>query len=185
MVMAPIEIDQSRFNLAAQNDAKRGAVLILFYPDSGDIHFPLIRRSTYEGVHSGQVALPGGKKEKEDADLFTTAIREASEEIGIDRNKVTIIGSLTEVYIPVSNFKVLPVLGYYTAKPIFIPDYEEVEEIIIANIQMFNNSAKHKITEIQIAENFSIRAPYFDVDHRKIWGATAMMLGELMVVLNS
>ena len=70
--MAPIEIDQSRFNLAAQNEAKEGAVLILFYPDRGNIHFPLIQRSKYEGVHSGQVALPGGKKEKEEKEDFSS-----------------------------------------------------------------------------------------------------------------
>lgn len=183
-LMAPFESNQDRFNLDAQSEAISGAVLILFYPDGGGIHFPLIQRPTYNGVHSDQVALPGGKKEIEDVDLYETALREANEEIGIELENLTIIGSLTELYIPVSNFKVLPAIGYCSEKPAFVPDDHEVEEIIIANVEMLKGRDMPQVTEIVINDNFQLKAPYFAVDDHIIWGATAMMLGELQVLLN-
>ncbi len=131
-----------RFNVDARLTAKNGAMLILLFPDGGGIHFPLIRRPTYNGVHSDQGwALPGGKK---DVNLHETDLREASEEIGIELDNLKIIGSLTELYILVSNFKVLPVAGYCLEKPTFTPDNHEVEEIITADLGMLQSRDSQK-----------------------------------------
>ncbi len=181
--MAPFETNQDRFNLEAKNEAQSGAVLILFYPDNHEIYFPLIQRPTYDGVHSDQVALPGGKREITDIDLIQTALREAREEIGIKEESIKIIGFLTELYIPVSNFRVLPVIGYSLDKPSFIPDNHEVKEIILANVEILTNDIERKVADIRVGEKYDLKAPYFSVEDRLIWGATAMMLSELQAVL--
>ena len=85
---------------------KKAAVMMLFYPKNKETHLVLIVRNSYPGVHSSQIAFPGGKVEIEDASLAHTALRETEEEIGVDRNKIEIIKSFTDVYIPPSNFLV-------------------------------------------------------------------------------
>ena len=119
--MAPQPLDLRRFTTSFSEPPKKSGVLLLFYPDDSTIYFPLIKRPQYPGAHSGQVALPGGKVEEGDPDVVFTALREAEEEIGIDAGKVEVIGSLSELYIPVSNYLVRPFVGYLSEAPIFIP----------------------------------------------------------------
>jgi 8-oxo-dGTP pyrophosphatase MutT (NUDIX family) len=92
--------------------ARESAVLVLCYPKNKESYIVLIQRPEYDGAHSGQIALPGGKVEKTDTDIVHTALREANEEVGIVINDVEVVGQLTEIYIPVSNFKVTPVIGF-------------------------------------------------------------------------
>jgi 8-oxo-dGTP pyrophosphatase MutT (NUDIX family) len=115
-------------------NARKGAVLALFFEEENKIKLPLILRAEYKGVHSGQVAFPGGKFEDTDEDLKQTAIREAEEEIGISSFDVEIIGSLTEVYIPPSNFLVHPFVGITKTVPAFIPHESEVKEIFTIDV---------------------------------------------------
>ena len=98
-------------------DAKWGSVLILFYEDENKIKLPLILRPTYEGVHSAQVAFPGGRFEPADENLVNTALRETNEEIGILPGDVEVLGKLTELYIPPSKFLVHPHVGMIKYKP--------------------------------------------------------------------
>ena len=86
--------------------AIQSSVLILLFPENKSVKIILILRQQYEGVHSGQVSFPGGRKEKDDKTLIETALRESEEEVGIDADKVMVIGNLTEIYIPPSNFLV-------------------------------------------------------------------------------
>ena len=103
------------------------AVLILFYKDdNGSIKFPLIQRPTYNGAHSGQIGLPGGKAEFNDANLIETAIRETHEEIGVQPELVNVIGKLSKLHITVSNFVVTPVVAYMEHRPKFVLDPKEV-----------------------------------------------------------
>ena len=109
--MAPQPVDERRFMPIVREDHRKGAVLMLFYSDETGAFVPFIKRPEYDGVHSGQVALPGGKMDPGDSDLSFTALREAKEEIGVDPSKIELLGKLTEVYIPPSNFLVSPFIG--------------------------------------------------------------------------
>lgn len=160
-----------------------GSVLISLYLDKGEIHTVLMKRPSYKGVHSGQVSFPGGKKEEEDDDLIMTALREAHEEVGIIPEKVNIIGALSELYIPPSNFLVLPVMGYMKEKPKLVPDPQEVEAILEVPFKHFFQEASLKEGDIPVGNGYKIRAPYFDVEGHVVWGATAMILNEMMEIV--
>ncbi|BAX80408.1 coenzyme A pyrophosphatase [Labilibaculum antarcticum] len=158
--------------------ARDSSVLLLFYLKNGQLHLPLIKRTTGNTNHSGQISLPGGKYEESDANRTITAVRETNEELGVECEKIKILGFLTELYIPVSNFMVLPVLGYCEKRPDFTLNEFEVEEIIeMPVVQLF---AEDNIGEFTIEKDgFKIHAPYFPAQEHKIWGATAMILSEL------
>lgn len=180
--LSPQPVDQDRFIFKERPDARLGAVLILFHPGTRGIHFPLIQRPEYPGAHSGQVSLPGGKKEESDADLIVTALREAEEEVGARPDEITILGSLSELYIPASNFKVLPVVGITHCTPTFVPDMHEVVDILSADVKGLLQQ-EIAIAEMTVAPGIRIKSPFFLVEDRVVWGATAMMLGELLQVL--
>jgi 8-oxo-dGTP pyrophosphatase MutT (NUDIX family) len=169
-----------KFNYTEQR--RESAVLIAFYEKRGKLYFPLIQRPSYDGVHSGQIALPGGKREISDKDLIHTALREAEEEIGIQPTRVKILGALTSFYVAASNFQVLPVVGVMSGVPLFNPDPDEVASIIEGPLEDFLHPSviKEKMIDVR---GFSILAPYFDVKDQVIWGATAAMLSELMMII--
>lgn len=164
--------------------ATKSAVLILFYPDAGKIFLPFILRPPYDGVHSGQVAFPGGRCEKEDKTIVDTALREANEEVNINPEEVTVLGQLTDLYIPPSNYLVTPVVAYAETKPDFKKDPAEVASIIQADIEFLFNPKLRKKKILQVRE-FEIDAPYFDINNHVVWGATAMMLSELSDLIES
>ncbi len=164
-------------------NARLGAVLILFYPHNDLVHTVFIQRPKYEGVHSGQVAFPGGKKEDDDADLIQTALREAWEEVGIKPEQVEVIRPLSELYIPPSNFLVTPVMGISYERPSFVPQLTEVAEILEIDIQLLSDPAIAATRRIVIREGIEVDSPSFDIGGRIIWGATAMMISELNAVL--
>jgi 8-oxo-dGTP pyrophosphatase MutT (NUDIX family) len=158
--------------------ARDSSVLLLFYLKEGQLFLPFIKRTTGNTNHSGQISFPGGKYEESDANRTITAIRETNEELGVDCKIIKILGFLTELYVPVSNFMVLPVLGYCEKRPDFKLNEFEVEEIIEMPVaQLFEED---NINEFIIEQNgFKIHAPYFPAKEHKIWGATAMILSEL------
>ena len=157
---------------------RKAAVICLFYPDkNNEIHFTLILRKPYEGVHANQIGFPGGKIENTDKNAQDAALRELEEEIGVPREKPTIIKSLSEVYIPPSNFMVYPFLGYLTEKPGFIKDDYEVAEIIAVPLDKLLNS-KVKIQSVKTGNN-NIEVPTFLLENHIVWGATAMILSEV------
>ena len=165
-------------------DARESAVLALLYPSNGEIYTVLMQRHVYDGTHSGQISFPGGKREEVDKTLEDTALREANEELSIDRNDVKLIGELTQVYIPPSRFLVSPFLGYVTEKPNFVPEPSEVSEIIEVPINQFLDPVRLKEKYQFIPTlNSKIKIRYFDVDQRVVWGATAMMLSEISEIL--
>jgi 8-oxo-dGTP pyrophosphatase MutT (NUDIX family) len=164
---------------------KDAGVLILLYHKKNEIHTVLIKRPVYNGVHSGQISFPGGKEENSDSNIIDTALRETEEEIGIDKEKHNIIGTLTPLYIPISNIKVHPVISYIPDTPNFKPDKKEVENIIEIKISDLLNP-ESSITDQNFYENNRmIRAPYFKLGDIKIWGATAMIISEFIEVLES
>lgn len=164
--------------------AKKGSVLILFYPIKTGIHTVLIQRPKYEGVHSGQVAFPGGAKEESDASMIETALREAEEEVGASRQLVHVIGQLTELYIPPSNFLITPVVGVSNERPDFRIDTNEVVEIIEPTVGELLDEKAVGSKEIKVRNDITIEAPYYDIKGRVVWGATAMMISELNEILS-
>ena len=168
------------------DNAKKAAVLICFYPSGrGEIHLALIRRNEYDGVHSGQISFPGGRYEDKDRDLIHTALREAEEETNILIDSVEVLGEITPVYIPPSNFIVNPVVGWTSRKPDFIAEKAEVQEILSISISELLNPANHKIKDIIHREYNITDVPCFYIQGHIIWGATAMMLNEIKDLLGA
>ena len=162
---------------------REGAVLILLNKAEDGTRFPLIQRPNYEGVHSGQIALPGGKREASDPDLFGTALRETEEEIGVAQSSIKIIGNLSSFFVAASNFQVLPVVGMVEATPTFIPDQKEVVEVINPRISDLVDHSTKKEKDLIVRGGVKLRSPYFDLENKTVWGATAMMLSEFEAIL--
>lgn len=167
----------------ASKNPRLSAVCLLLYPVNGILHNVLIQRPTYEGVHSAQIAFPGGKVEESDLDLWMTAKRETFEEVGVKMDSLKLIGALTEVYIPPSNFLVQPYVAYLDHEPSFIPDAIEVDKIIEYPAEYLLRDDILKETRIQHSNQVSIKAPYLDIHGHVVWGATGMMLMEFRQIL--
>jgi len=165
-------------------DVRKGGVLALFYPSGGHTCLVFIKRTEYPGVHSGQVSFPGGGFEEGDEDITATALREAEEEIGVDRKAVILIGRLTELFIPPSNFLVTPVVGYISERPDFRPDPKEVDRIIEISMEDLLKDETKQEQDITLFPAVNLRVPCFYVEGHVIWGATAMMLSELIDIIN-
>jgi 8-oxo-dGTP pyrophosphatase MutT (NUDIX family) len=159
------------------NPPLKSAVLLLLYPKEGQLYFPIIRRPVYNGMHSGQMALPGGKKEELDASLEQTAVREACEEIGICSSDIRILGHLTELFIAVTNIQVLPVVAFARHEPSFVLDAHEVDELFrIPLTDLLNPELKKR--ELWDLRGQEVEVPFYHLSNHKVWGATAMILSE-------
>jgi 8-oxo-dGTP pyrophosphatase MutT (NUDIX family) len=170
------------FPKKVSDDAGVAAVLILLYPHNNSIQTVLMQRHDYKGVHGGQISLPGGKQEPGDKDLIETAIRETKEETGIDPATISIIGTLTPLYIPVSNIIVNPVVGWTKKKPLFNHRPEEVVFLFDADIRKLLDPLIIKIKPFEIRGE-KINVKYFDYEGHVIWGATAMILHEFLTLI--
>jgi 8-oxo-dGTP pyrophosphatase MutT (NUDIX family) len=163
-------------------DVRFAGVLVLLYPDNEALCTVFMQRPDYIGVHGGQISFPGGKQEPSDENIVQTAMREASEEIGVDTSRISVIGTLTPLFIPVSNMLVTPVVGWAKEKPVFKQRAEEVVFLFDASIKKFLDPAIIKIKPIQIRGEM-IEVKYFDYEGKIIWGATAMILTELLTII--
>ncbi len=161
---------------------KQSSVLCLVYPgERNQSKLAFILRKINNGHHSGQIGFPGGKKEKEDFSDYETALREAHEEIGIDKDKVVLIKKLSHIFIPVSNYSVNPFLAMTQEKPDFIKQEEEVEKILDFEIENFIKLPKVKIKKTYYGEEYTLHA--FQSGKWLIWGATAMILSEIIELI--
>lgn len=177
-----LRLDPS-LNIPIPPTAKKSAVLCLIYPVEEISHLALIERPVYDGVHSGQLAFPGGKPELRDINLLQTALREAYEEVRILEDKITVLGKLTDVYVWASNFLVSPFVAYSMERPDFVPDKDEVQSILEIPVQIFKNPDIVKEKPMQSKLNALLNAPYFDLEGKVLWGATAMMISELKDIM--
>ena len=167
-------------------DAREAGVLALLFPKEKTWHLTLILRQNNNpnDRHGGQVSFPGGKRDQTDADLQATALREAEEEVGIDRNSINILGALSELYIPVSNFKVQPYVGFVDSTPQFVPQPSEVQAILEVPFLHFLDNNTRRVKDLKLYPQLTLRdVPYFAVADQTVWGATAMMISELVAVL--
>jgi len=182
--MAPFNRPFKETALKSNPTPKESAVLVLAYEKAGIAHIVLTQRPTYDGVHSGQISFPGGKKENTDSTLMHTALREAAEEVGLNHQQVDIIGELTSLYIPPSGFLVYPYLAIALAPQNFIRNEREVETIIelpLAELLTETNQSSFKFAVG--AGKLMVDAPCFNFSGKRVWGATAMILAELRAML--
>jgi 8-oxo-dGTP pyrophosphatase MutT (NUDIX family) len=182
-IMMPTLSDNSRFSLEAKKEARPGGVMILFYQKNNEWYFPLIQRPDYDGVHAKQMSFPGGKMDDGDGNLTNTALRETFEEVGVEMERIEVLGAISELYIIASNFNVLPVVGLVDTAPQFIPDAHEVDEVIEVKLSDLLKSENQKVKPLNILQGITIQAPYFDLNDKVVWGATAMILSELKFIL--
>ena len=178
--MAPLErvklIKEGFDNL---DNTRKAAVMMLFYPKNEITHLVLIVRNSYPGVHSSQIAFPGGKAEEFDLDFKATALRETHEEIGIHPDKITVIRDFTSVYIPPSNFLVYPFLGISSTELEFTLQEEEVAGIFEIPLSLLLDDSIITMKTLETSYAKSIEVPCFQIEEHLVWGATAMMLSEL------
>jgi 8-oxo-dGTP pyrophosphatase MutT (NUDIX family) len=167
------------------NTVRLAAVMILLYPKNGQLHFLLIVRNSYEGVHSSQIAFPGGKNEDFDDDLYQTALRETFEEVGILPEKIKLIRELTSLYIPPSNFMVHPFMGYCEQTIHVIPNEREVSGIIEVPLELLNDESLFSLVTISNSYMNKSNVPALLIEGYTIWGATAMILSELKDILKN
>jgi len=161
-----------------QGEPVRAAVLILLYPVNMETHLVLIKRNVYDGPHSGQVSFPGGAWEVDDLSLEQTAIRETREEIGILVD-VEILGALTPLHIPVSNFLVSPFVAWADQHPVFQPDPSEVQYVIEVALRQLLDP---EVLDYELLYHMGrpVETPFYRVGQEKVWGATAMILSEFL-----
>lgn len=180
--MAPVNRKKFSNNLPDLAEYRPSAVMIVICrSETGDLFIPLTERFDYGGAHSGQISLPGGKFEEADETLINTAIRECKEEIGIGEG-INLLGSLSEVYIPVSKFMVKPVVGFYQESAVWRKNEREVKSIIELKLNTLFDDGIVKEGQVMVQGNLNIKAPYFDIEGFKVWGATAMILNEFKTI---
>jgi 8-oxo-dGTP pyrophosphatase MutT (NUDIX family) len=162
---------------------KHAAVLLLLYEREGELHFVLMRRAEQTGVHSGQISLPGGRREADESPV-QTALRETHEELGVAPALVEVIGALSALYIPPSNFLVQPIVGRCAVQPCWQPKQDEVAEVIEVPLRLLFDDAL-KGAEETTRYGLPFRILYYDLLGHKVWGATASILSELEMRLRT
>jgi 8-oxo-dGTP pyrophosphatase MutT (NUDIX family) len=163
---------------------KESAVMMILHPRDNKLHTLFIQRPENQGVHSGQISFPGGKKEQSDENLLFTAYRETFEEIGIDKGKLEYLGALSELYIPPSNFIVQPFVAYCNHEPELNPSSDEVSEVIHYPLGQLLSQDELQKKKIYLQKfDLHLEVPYFDIFGKTLWGATAMMVAEFKMLI--
>jgi len=169
-------------------NSRQSAVLCLLFDTADGLNVLLMKRGEDKSAHSGQVSFPGGRYEEADKDYLNTALRECHEEVGINGTDVCVLGALTPLYIPVSNFNVHPFVGFIPGRPSYKLSKNEVAYTLEVPLNVLYAPERKIVTDvISPAKNEPIRNvhAYQLPDGTIIWGATAMMLSELEAVLNN
>ena len=175
-------ITPNRFQTENQeNEGIPASILLLLYPLEGEWFFFLTKRSQNVEHHKGQISLPGGVVEENESKK-NAAIRETNEEIGVDKNSIKIIGSLTPFYIPVSNFHIFPYVGWAEEKPHTKVQDTEVRRVFSVSINDLILEDNLKIKKDYFS-NTPVTVPYFDLNGETVWGATSMILSEFKFIL--
>lgn len=161
---------------------RHSAVLLYLFPHQDDWRVVLMKRTEYDGAHSGQVSIPGGRLEPGE-DHLQAALREFQEETGVSVDDGQLLGSLSRLFIPTSNFLVDPFVAYATERPQFEPDPVEVEQLLEMLVSQLISDTSVRQGSVSLGNGVRVDTPYFDVQGHVVWGATAMILSELKAVL--
>ena len=159
------------------------AVMITLFEKNGKVYIPCILRPQKNRFHAGQIAFPGGGREKQDRDLNETAIRETFEEIGIKISRYQIIGNLTNMYVPPSNSLITPIVAFLNSQPSYRLNPNEVDQIIEIPIEDLLNSANHITKTITVQKGVQVQMPAIQSGTNIVWGATARIMKELGIIL--
>lgn len=162
-------------------DTRTAAALLLLYPGSDGLAIPLTVRSRHLLRHAGQISLPGGATDAGES-LVDAALREAAEEIGVETAAVRVLGELTPVHVLVSGFTLHPIVGVTDDRPTFIAAEHEVEEILEVSLDHLRDASRIR-RGTRMREGVAVEYPYFDLRGHQVWGATAMVLGEFICLL--
>jgi 8-oxo-dGTP pyrophosphatase MutT (NUDIX family) len=154
-----------------------GAVLVLLYPDGDDLRLPLTVRSDRLPSHRGEVSLPGGAIDPGEDGPITAALRECHEELGVDPATVAVWGTLSPFYIPPSNFRITPVVGFRSQLPDLLPNGDEVSAVITVTLRELLDPAL-VVVERWTLRGLEVDVPFFAIEGHKVWGATAIVLSE-------
>ena len=178
-------VEEFKRRLAPPDDAKTACVLLSLWKEDGAWRTALIRRTENpRDRHSGQISFPGGRHDVGDESFAYTALREANEEIGIVPNQVEILGSLTELYIPVSNFSVYPFIGLLREAPTFQLQPGEVEQVFAPALTHFQDPVSRTTADVMVGGLIQVsEVPCFMIENRPVWGATAMILSEFLELI--
>ena len=161
---------------------KQSSILLLLFPEGDHLYTCLTKRPRTMRYHPGQISFPGGKVEKEDLSAEMTALREAREEVGLDHAGIEILGKLSDLYVEVSKFSIQPFLAWADQKPDFVVDYGEVEELILFPVSDFVLNEVISETEMETVSG-PLQIKYYPFNGEIVWGATAMILSELIEIL--
>lgn len=168
------------------HETRNAAVMVTLFPKENQWHIVFIERakSNSQDRHRGQISLPGGKWDACDKSFAETALRETQEEVGIPSEQIRMLGQLSELFIPVSNFYVYPFVGFMEETPKFVRQEEEVESILEVPVGLFIRQQTRKKTKMRLSNGvFLPDVPYFDLNGRILWGATAMIMSEFLELL--
>lgn len=162
---------------------KKAAVVLLLFEEAGEVNCLFIKRADHpKDKHSGQISLPGGQLEGDET-YRDAAIREVQEELGVSASSFEIIGAMSPIYVFVSDFMVQPYIAWLEMPDSFELQASEVAAIITTEITKFKDPQLRKVTEIHVRDRILKEVPYFDLDGRVLWGATAMMMSEFSSII--
>lgn len=182
-LMAPDHRKPATDYLKDEKNVRIAAVMAVLFADEQDVVRLLLMQRTDAGdVHSNQVSFPGGKAEPHDENLMVTAIRETEEEVGVRLAQEHVIGPLSPLYIPPSRFLVHPFVAVLPEIPQFSTSENEVKQILTPELQLFQNPENIGKDVFGSARGYAVEAPYYHIEGLKIWGATAMMIAELIAM---
>lgn len=178
------QLKMAPFPRAVRRPAQRpgepriGAVLLLLYEHAGGLHLVLTRRRDDLSSHSGQISFPGGRRDPAES-LEAAALRETYEEVGVPPAAVVLLGALSPLYIPPSDYEVHPFVGWHVGRPHFTPQVSEVAEVLEVRLVDLLDPATRQV-EVWEMRDYQMDVPFYAVNGHKVWGATAIMLSEFL-----